>query len=110
LDANQVALKVESHASCGNVHFALAEDLLFGEISVGILSNDELDAFLLIPSSHGLGFCVRHLSHRSQQCRLAQSFFVDANGIQQLIIEEGIVHAHAAFVEDLEWGEETQVS
>ncbi len=33
---------------------------------------------------------------------MGQPFFIDAAGIQQLVFEDGVIHAHAAFVEDAE--------
>ena len=37
---------------------------------------------------------------RGDERRLAEALLVDAQRVQQLVVDDGVVHAHAAFVED----------
>ena len=47
-----------------------------------------------------LCFGVGHGAHLGDQRRLAEPLLEDSGGIEQLVVDDGVVHAHAAFVED----------
>ena len=49
--------------------------------------------------AHTLRFVRRHLLHGGDQCRLAEAFFVYACAIEQVILDDGVVHSHTAFIE-----------
>ena len=60
----------------------------------------ELHAFAIQPGTGSLGFIVWDSPHRGDQRGLAEAFLVDAAGVEQFIFDDGVVHAHAALVED----------
>ncbi|MEJ7757304.1 MAG: hypothetical protein WKF83_14285 [Nocardioidaceae bacterium] len=46
------------------------------------------------------GLLARHALHLGDQRALGQPLLVDAERIEQLVVEDRVVHPHAAFVED----------
>src|SRR5579863_1224644 len=50
--------------------------------------------------AHSGRVSLGYLSHRCNEGRLTQALFVHAGGIQQRILDDGVVHSPAAFVED----------
>ncbi len=47
-------------------------------------------------------FVVANKAHSGNQRRLAESFLEDTQRIQELVVDDGVVHAHATFIEDAE--------
>ena len=60
----------------------------------------ELHAARQQPIVHGARLGIGHGPHLGIQRRLAQALLVDAQREEQLVGDDGVVHAHAAFVED----------
>ena len=84
----------------GDVHPALAEHLIEREFGGLILAEIEFDAFGHQPLVYGLRLGVAHRAHFGHQRRLAQPLLEDSRGIDQLVVDDGVVHAHAALIED----------
>ena len=47
---------------------------------------------------------VAHALHGGEQGGLGQALLEDAHGVEQRVVDDGVVHAHAALVEDAEDG------
>ena len=56
--------------------------------------------FVVQPLAHALRFLVAHLLHLGEQRRLAEPLLEDARRVQQFVGDDGVVHAHAALVEN----------
>jgi hypothetical protein len=82
----------------------LVEDLFEREFRRGIGTEFEVDGFVDQPLVDGLGFGVGDGAHSGDQGGLAEALFVDARGVQEFVVDDGVVHAHAALVEDAEDG------
>ena len=88
------------HANRGDVHFALFEDLGLGEVGFRVGSGGKAHAAAVEPGLHFARLGFGNLAHGGHQRGLAEPFLVDAGGIQQLVFDDGVVHSHAAFVEN----------
>ena len=100
LNADQVAAEIVGDAHGGDVHFALGENLLVGQIGLLVRAGDELHALVFHPLADGPGFVVGDLRGFVVQGRLAEAFLEHAHRVEQFVLDDGVVHAHAAFVED----------
>ena len=100
LDADHVAAEIVGDPHGGDVHLALHENLVVGQIGFLVRAGDELHAALFHPLADGPGFVVADLRGLVIQGRLAEPFLVHAQRIEQFVLDDGVVHAHAAFVED----------
>ena len=100
LDADGVAAEVVGDAQRGDVHLALLEDLRVGQIGLRVAAGAELHAFAVEPGAHLLRFLGAGGEHFGVERRLAEALLEHAGGMQQFIGDDGVVHAHAAFVED----------
>ena len=75
-----------------------------GEFGLGVGTEVEVDAFVYEPLVYGLRFGVADCAHFGDECGLAEALFIDAGGVEELVVDDGVVHAHAALVEDAEDG------
>ena len=100
LDADRIAAELVRDAHGRDVHLALLENLIESQLGRCILAEGELHALGDQPVVHAVRLGVADRAHLGDQRRLAQPLLVDACGIQQLIVDDGVVHAHAALVED----------
>jgi hypothetical protein len=100
LDADGIAAEIVGDAQRRHVHLALLVDLLVGEIGFRIRAGGKFHALVVEPAAHAAGFFIAHLPHFGEQRRLAEALLEDAGRMQQFIRDDGVVHAHAAFVED----------
>src|ERR1035437_6220087 len=100
LDADGVAAEGLGHPDRGDVHLQLRRDLPFGELGGFVGAELELHAAQEQPVERGHRLRVLDLEHGRIQGRLAQALLEEAARVEQLVVEEGVVHAHAAFVED----------
>ena len=104
LDSDGIASELVRNPHGGNVHLALFENLLVGQIGFFIRPGHELDATLVEPGANLLRLGIGNLAHRGHQRRLAQAFLIDARWIQQIVLDDSVVHAHASFIEDAKDG------
>ncbi len=104
LDADGVAAEVVRDTHGSDVHLALFENLAIGQVGFLVGAGDELHAPRVEPVAHLLRFLVAHQAHGRHQRRLTESLLVDAGGVEQLVVNDGVVHAHAALVEDAQDG------
>ena len=104
LDADGVTAEVVGDAHGSDVHLALLQDLVVGQVRVRVGAGHEGHTALIQPTAHRLGLSIRDASHFRYQRRLAQPFFVEAGAVHQLIVDDSVVHAHAALVEDAQDG------
>jgi len=100
LDADGVAAEVIGEAHGGDIHFALKVDLSVGELGLGIASGVKGHAFALEPVADGLRFGVGDLVGFVEEGGLAEAFFENTAGVEGVIGNDGVEHAHATFVED----------
>src|ERR1039458_9263602 len=84
----------------GDVHLALAEDLVFGEIGFGVGARAENHAFTVEPVAHRMGLAIANAAHGGIEGGLAQALLEDAEGHHTFIGNDGVIHSHATFVED----------
>ena len=104
LDADGVAAEVVGDAQGRDVHFALFQDLRLRQIGFGIAADAKLHALVAQPGAHRARFIGAGREHFGIERGLAQALFEHACRMQQLIRNDGVVHAHAAFVENTQDG------
>ena len=73
-------------------------DLILGQFGFLVRAPFESHAFLQQPSKHVPCFGVADLLHRGKERGLAEAFLENAGGMEQFIGNNGVEHAHAAFV------------
>ena len=100
LYADSGAAKVVGDAQRRDVHLALFQGLRVGQLGLGIAAGGEVHALAIQPGAHLARFAVAGRQHFRVERRLAEALLEHAGGMQQLIRDDGVVHAHAAFVED----------
>ena len=100
LNADGGATKVIGNAYGGDVHFALHCDLVVGEFIGGVCAGDKGEALALEIGANSAGFCICDGLHFCPESRLREAFFEDACGVEQVVGDDGVEHAHAAFVKD----------
>ena len=100
LDADQVAAEVVGDPHGGDVHLALLEDLRVGEIGLVLGAGVEFHAAVFDPLADGGGLGVADLRRFVVEGRLAEPLLEDAGGVEQVVGNDRVEHAHAAFVED----------
>ncbi|MFM1942848.1 MAG: hypothetical protein RI897_1830 [Verrucomicrobiota bacterium] len=99
-----MAAVVIGDAEGGDVHTALLEELIFREVGFFVFAGMESHAVLAEPAEGGAGFGVFDLGAFEVEGGLAESFLEDAGGVEEFVGDDGIEHAHAAFVKDAEDG------
>ena len=85
----------------GDVHFALLEDLRLGQVGLLVWCRDW--NFMPLgeePVVDGAGLLVVDGQHFRVKGGLAEALLEDAGGVEQFVGDDGVVHAHAALVED----------
>jgi hypothetical protein len=102
LNADGVAAELVGDAQGGDVHAALVENLRVGQIGGFVGRSRNFIPLRIQPVANLLRF--RRVTSRiaAYQRGLAEPLLVDAGGIHQRVFDDGVHHAHAAFVEDAE--------
>ena len=77
----------------------MQENLRPGEFGRFIAAQFHLQAFALQPGNDFRSFVIADLLHGGVERRLAEAFLEAAGGVQKLVGNDGIEHAHAAFIE-----------
>ena len=99
LNADGFAAEFIGDADGGHIHFALEQNLGFGEFAGVVAAEMESQSFIEVPLEHRFGFFVGHLRTCVVEGGLGKTFFVNAGLEEEFIGDDRIVHAHAAFVE-----------
>ena len=94
-----MASEIVGQADRGDVHLALLEDLFVGQILGRVWPGDELHPARFHPMANGARLVVGHAQCFVVQGRLAEPFLEYAGGVQQVIGNDRVEHAHAALVE-----------
>ena len=100
LDADHIASEFIGDPQRGDIHLALLENLIVGEIGFRRGAGEEAQPFPFDPLPYGCRLGVRHVAHLGVQRRLAEPLLEHAGPVQQLIRDDGVEHPHAALVED----------
>ncbi len=100
LNSDRIAAKIVSDPHRGNVHFALFQYLIVGQITSMVGPRDEREPSLFHPLPHCFRFTVFDLSRLVIEGRLTEPLFEHSCGIQQTIGNDGIEHSHTTFVEN----------
>ena len=104
LDADCSAAKFVRNSHGRDIHLELFQQLGISQLCLFIGPCDKDHSAVVQPSPDLLRFVVGNFSHRSNESRLTQPFFVNSRRIQQFVIDDGVVHPHAAFVKNSENG------
>ena len=104
LDADRRAAEGVGQAHRGVVHRQAFEHLPLGELGGLVVSEPKGHAALEQPGEVRARLRVAHLAHGGVQRRLTQALLEESQRVQQVIGDDGVVHPHAAFVEDAEEG------
>ena len=99
LDADGLAAEVIRDAQRCGVHLALKAHLIAGERGSVVLAQIEFHAALHHPPVNRECFTVRNLLRLVIKGALAQPLLEHAAGMQRMIGDDGVEHAHAALVE-----------
>ena len=83
-----------------HIHHALLQDLCVSQFCSFIGAGDECHSARIQPAPYGLGLFYWDLLHSSDERRLAQALLIDAYLIEQVVFYDGVVHSHAAFIEN----------
>ena len=100
LDADGLAAKLVGDAEGGDVGFTLPEDLRLGELGGLVGAEVELHALLAKPVEDGTRLGFGHLRGGVVECGLRETLLVHAGLKEQFVGDDGIIHTHAALVED----------
>ncbi len=100
LNADGIASKFIRDANGGDVHFALGQHLSFSQFVFFIHAEIEFHSSCKQPIVNRARVLIGHDSHFGEQRGLAQAFFEHADRVEQFIRDDGIEHAHTAFVEN----------
>jgi len=57
-----------------------------------------------MPRVDGLGLVLRDGTHLGDERGLAEALFEDPGRVEEFVVDDGVVHAHASFIEDAEDG------
>ena len=104
LDADGVAAELIGEAHGGDVHFALQQDLRLRQLRGLVGAELHLQALALQPSVNRRRVVIADVLHRGIEGGLAEPLLEAAGGVQQVIRDDRVEHAHAAFIEDAEDG------
>ena len=104
LDAHRVEAEVVGDAQRGDVHLVLPAQLGGRELRGLVGAEPERHARVLEPRLHLVGLGVGHALHLGPQRGLRQALLVDADPVEELVVEDRVVHAHAALVEHADDG------
>ena len=100
LDAHRVEAEVVRDAQRRDVHPELAEQLRVGQLGCLLGAGVECHPRPVEPVTHPLRLVRADGGHLGDQGALGQPFLVDTDRVEDLVVEDGVVHAHAALVED----------
>ena len=100
LDADGVAAEFIGDAQGRDVGATLRENLGLGELGFFVGAEMELHALGEKPMVDRAALLLRDLGGGVVERGLGQAFLVDAGGEEQLVRNDGVIHAHAALVED----------
>ena len=100
LDADRGASELLGDADGGDVHLALLEDLVLGEVV--LLAGAELEGHAAVeePLVDGARLLVLDGEHLGVERGLAEALLEDARLVDELVRDDRVVHAHATLVED----------
>ena len=98
LNADAVTAEVIRDARGGDVGFALPENLRVGQVGGVVRAGVELHAPLFQPGADLAGFGVADLGALVVKRGLAEAFLEHAGGVEQIVGDDGVEHAHAAFI------------
>ncbi len=104
LDADGVEAEVVADPQRGDVHLVLPPQLSLGELARLVGPGAERHARLGEPAPHSIRLGVGDRLHLGPQRALRQPLLVDPERVQQLVVDDRVVHPHAAFVEDTDDG------
>ncbi|MGX1676407.1 hypothetical protein [Streptomyces sp. NPDC055400] len=104
LDAHRVQAEVVGDPQRRDVHLQLFADLPVGQLGGLVGAGGEGHARLLEPGTGCVGLLIRDAQHLRVQGALRQPLLVDAERVEQLVVDDRVVHAHAALVEDADDG------
>jgi hypothetical protein len=102
LDSDRIATEAVGQQVSSDVHLDLLEHLSLGQLGRLVLTEPELHPALEKPAVGILRVRVGNLAHRRVEGRLAQPLLVDPDRVNQLVIDDRVVHPHAALIEDAE--------
>ena len=100
LNADGVAAILIGDAHSRDVHPALLDYLAVCQLGFGIGPCLKPHAAGVQPGAHALRLLRRYALHGRVERRLAQPLLEHAGRMQQFVRNNGVVHAHAAFVEN----------
>jgi hypothetical protein len=100
LNADCAAAKFIREAHRGDIHFALIEKLIFGEVRFRIFPGVKGHSFFTQPGEGLGGFVIVDFKHGGEERRLAEAFLEKAGPVQKFIGNDRVEHAHATFIED----------
>src|SRR5271157_6592733 len=99
LDADGGTSKIVGDSQRGDVHAALIEYLIIGQLCGRISAGVKLHALVIQPTADALRLLLRHSLHLRIQRGLAESLLKQSNRVEYLVGNNGVVHPHAAFIE-----------
>ena len=99
LNADAVTAEVVGEAHGGHVGLALPEHLALGEITGFVATKIEHHALLLEPCETFARVVIADLRGLVVKRGLAEAFLEDARGVEQIVGNDRVEHAHATFVE-----------
>ncbi len=100
LDTDGLAAEFVGDAEGGDVGFTLPEHLRLGELGFVVGAEVKLHALLQEPLVNGLRFGVGDLRGAVVEGGLREALFVDAGLEEEFVGDDGVIHTHAALVED----------
>ena len=100
LDADQIAAEAVGEAERGDIHLALHQHLGSGEIGFLVATEVKFHAGGFEPAKHLPRLTVRHADRLVKQGALAEPLLEHAGGMEEMVGDDGVVHPHAALVEN----------
>ena len=99
LYADGVTAEIVRNAHGGDVGLALPKHLALGEVGGFVAPEIEGHALLLEPRETFARLVIADLRGLVVKRRLAEAFLEHAGGVEQIVGDDGVEHAHATFVE-----------
>ena len=100
LNADGGAPKIIGDAEGRDVHLALRVDLIIGEFVIAICAGDKGEALGFEPGAHSTRLFICNGSHFGPKRGLREAFFENARGVEQVVRDDGVEHAHATLVKN----------
>ena len=98
MNADGVAAEVIGEAHGGDIHAALEPNLRVGQIAFVLQAGVEFHPALFQPRAHAVGLGLAHLGRLVIERGLAEALLEDAARVQRAVGNNGVEHAHAAFI------------